>query len=58
MKYRVHRIDVKSDTMQEKIESYLNKLDGEIISVTPHTLPFFLFYGSRVNYVLIVEKIA
>jgi hypothetical protein len=57
MKYRVHRIDVNKDNMQEKIESFLNKLDGEVISVLPHITQYFLCYGAKTNYVIVVEKI-
>ena len=57
MKYRVHRIEVNSDNMQEKLEQFLNKLDGEVISVIPNVTHYFLMYGARINYILIVEKI-
>ena len=57
MKYRVHRLEVKSENMQEKLEQFLNKLDGEVISVIPNVTHYFLMYGARVNYILIVEKI-
>ena len=33
MKYKVHRIDVKRDNMQDKLEKFLNGISGEIISV-------------------------
>jgi len=58
MKYRVHRIEVKKDNMQEKIEAFLNKVDGEVISVIPHVRPTFQFMGAtaRTDFVLIVEK--
>ena len=57
MKYRVHRLEVQSENMQEKLEQFLNKLDGEVISVIPNVTHYFLMYGARVNYILIVEKI-
>lgn len=57
MNYRVHRIEVNSDSMQEKLEQFLNKLDGEVISVIPNVTHYFLLYGARVNYILVVEKI-
>ena len=58
MKYRVHRIEVKSDNMQEKLEQFLNKLDGEVISVIPNVRPTFQLMGatSKVDFVLVVEK--
>lgn len=58
MKYKVHRLDVKSDTMQEKLEQYLNRLDGEVISIIPNVRPSFQLMGAtaKIDYILIVEK--
>ena len=58
MKYWVHRLDVDKDTMQDKLEQFLNKLNGEVISVFPNVKPSFQFMGAtaKVDYLLIVEK--
>ncbi|MFC1599498.1 hypothetical protein ACFL3T_00535 [Patescibacteria group bacterium] len=58
MKYKVHRIDVKSDDMQNKLENFLNKLDGEVLAVIPNVKPTFQGMGStaKVDFLLIVEK--
>ena len=58
MKYRVHRIEVKRDNMQHKLEAFLNNLDGEVVSIIPHVRPTFQFMGAtaRTDYILIVEK--
>ncbi len=57
MKYRVHRIEVKSDNMQEKLEQYLNSLHGEVVSVIPNIRPTFQLMGAtaKIDYVLVVE---
>lgn len=59
MQYRVHRIEVKSDNMQEKLEQFLNKLEGEVISVLPNVRPTFQGMGAtaKINFLLIVEKV-
>lgn len=59
MKYKVHRIDVESDNMQEKLEQFLNSLDGEVISVIPDIRPTFQGMGAtaKIDFLLIVEKI-
>ncbi|MCK4592586.1 hypothetical protein KAT63_04080 [Candidatus Parcubacteria bacterium] len=59
MKHKVHRLDVKSDNMQEKLEKFLNELDGEIIAVIPNVKPTFQLMGAtaKINYLLIVEKV-
>ncbi len=59
MKYRVHRLDVKRDTMQEKLENFINQLKGEVISVSPNVKPAFMGMGAtaKVDFLLIVEKL-
>ena len=59
MKHKVHRLDVKKDNMQEKLEIFLNELSGEVISIIPNVKPTFQLMGAtaKVNYLLIVEKI-
>ena len=59
MKYRVHRIEVKSNNMQEKLEQFLNKLDGEVISVIPNVRSTFQGMGAtaKIDGLLIVEKV-
>jgi len=36
MKYRVHRLEVKKDTAQETLEQFLNRLEGEVLSIVPY----------------------
>lgn len=61
MKYRVHRIEVSSGNMEEKLEQFLNKLDGEVVSIIPNHAKTSLFqiYGitSKIDFILIVEKV-
>ena len=59
MKYRVHRIDVDKNSMQDKLEQFLNKLNGEVISVFPNVKPTFQLMGAtaKVDYLIVVEKI-
>lgn len=58
MKYRVHRLDVKRDTMQYQLEEFLNSVKGEVVSVIPNVKPTFQFMGAtaKVDFLLIVEK--
>ena len=58
MKYKVHRIDVKSYNIQDKLELFLNKLDGEVLAVIPNVKPTFQLMGAtaKVDFLLIVEK--
>jgi len=56
MKYKVHRIEVKKDNIQEKLEQFINKLDGEVIAILPNVTQYFMMYGAKINFLLIVEK--
>ena len=60
MKYKVHRIDVNSNNIQDKLEQFLNKLDGEVLAVFPNVKPTFQLMGatSKVDFLLIVEKVS
>ncbi len=59
MKYRVHRLEVKANTIQEELEKFLNQLEGEVLAVVPHVTPTFQMMGptAKVNFLLIVEKV-
>lgn len=58
MKYRVYRLEVNSDNMQDKLEQFLNELEGEVLAVFPNVKPTFQLMGatSKINFLLIVEK--
>ena len=59
MKYRVHRLEVKKETAQDTLEGFLNRLDGEVLSVVPYISPTFQGMGAtaKVDFLLIVEKV-
>lgn len=61
MSYKVHRLEVESETMQSKLESFLNQLKGEITSIIPNYSRTSLsqIYGakSKIDFVLVVEKL-
>ena len=59
MKYRVHHLEVKKDTAQEKLERFLNQLEGEALAIVPYVTPTFQGMGatSKVDFLLIVEKV-
>jgi len=57
MKYRVHQLNIRPIKDSEKLEQFLNNLEGEVVSVISNVDTLFLCYGSKVSSVLIVEKI-
>ncbi|MGD9092576.1 MAG: hypothetical protein PVF74_06990 [Anaerolineales bacterium] len=59
MKYKVHKFDLKMDSDKDKLEDFLNSLEGEIVSIVPNIKPTFQGMGAtaKVDFLLIVEKI-
>ena len=59
MKYKVHRFDLKMETDIDRLEQYLNGLEGEIVSIVPNIKPTFQGMGAtaKVDFLLIVEKL-
>jgi hypothetical protein len=57
MKYKVHKLNVKLAREPGRLEQFLNNLDGEVIAIIPDVENFFLFYGSKVRSIIVVEKI-
>ncbi len=60
-KYRVHRFEIKGEDVYNKLERFLNDLDGEIVSIIPNIKKGSLsqIYGvtARVDFLMVVEKI-
>jgi hypothetical protein len=54
MRYRVHKFSIRMTEQQDKLEIFLNSLEGEIVAVIPNVTPFPATY---VNFLLIVEKV-
>jgi hypothetical protein len=45
-------------TDQSKLEQFLNSLEGEIIAIIPNVTVTPFTWASRVDFLLIVEKVA
>jgi hypothetical protein len=56
-KYRVHRFDLKMTRDQGKLEQFLNNIKGEIIAILPNVTITPFTWASRVDFLLIVEKV-
>ena len=58
MRYKVHRVDVKGDNIQEKLELFINRLNGRVISIIPNVRPTFQFMGAtaKIDFLLVVES--
>ncbi|MCP4801110.1 MAG: hypothetical protein GY893_14305 [bacterium] len=60
MKYKVHKLEIDMYKDQDKLEQFLNNLEGEVISILPNVAKTTLFqlYGitKKIDFVYIVEK--
>jgi hypothetical protein len=56
-KYRVHRFDLSMTNDQSRLEQFLNSLEGEIVAIIPNVTVTPVILTSRVDFLLIVEKI-
>lgn len=59
MKYRIHRFQINMKEDQTKLELFLNKLEGEVVSIIPNVAPALLILGgsAKIDFLLIVEKV-
>jgi len=61
MKYRVHRFDIKMSADQQRLEQFLNNLEGEVIAIIPNiaNTSIFQIYGvtRKIDFLYIVEKL-
>jgi len=61
MKYKVHRLEIKMENDQSKLEQFLNNLEGEVVSILPNikNTSLFQIYGitRKIDFLFIVEKI-
>jgi hypothetical protein len=58
MNYRVHRFELNMSRDQGNLERFLNTLEGEIIAIIPNVTFIPFIFASKVDFLLIVEKIA
>ena len=52
--YRVHRFNLSMSKDEQRLEEFLNRLEGDVIAVIPNVTPF---PATFVNFVLIIEKV-
>jgi len=57
MKYKVHKLKINISKEPDRLENFLNNLKGEVISIIPDVETLFLFYGSKVRSIIIIEKL-
>jgi hypothetical protein len=55
MAYRVHRLNVRLESDQSRLEQFLDGLEGDVVSVVPNVVTR-AFWLTRVDFVLVIEK--
>ena len=60
MKYKVHKFEIHMEKDQNRLEDFLNRLQGEIVAIIPNNRNISLgqIYGvsRKVDFLLIIEK--
>ena len=58
MKYKVHQFEIDMRRDREKLEQFLNSLEGDIVSIIPSVKPTFQGMGAtaKVDFLYIVER--
>jgi hypothetical protein len=56
MKYRVHRFDLKMTRDPNKLEQFLNDLEGDVVAIVPN-VTIAIMWAPQVDFLLIVEKL-
>jgi hypothetical protein len=60
MRYKVHRFEINMETDSDRLESFLNGLSGEVVSIIPNVRKSTLaqIYGvtRKIDFLLIVER--
>jgi hypothetical protein len=60
MKYKVHKFEIHMENDQNRLEDFLNRLQGEIVAIIPNNRNVGLgqIYGvsRKVDFLLIIEK--
>jgi len=59
MKYSVHRFDIDMTKDQNRLEKFLNELEGEVVAIIPNIRPKFMLMGATavLDFLLIIEKV-
>ena len=58
MKYKVHKFDIDMRRDMDKLEGFLNSLEGEVVSIFPNVKPTLRGMGAtaKVNFIFVIEK--
>ena len=59
-KYKVHRLDIRMTREENRLEQFLNNMEGEVVAIIPGVLPKFTAggMGAKVFFLWVVEKLS
>ncbi len=57
MKYKVHRYDLSMTRDKDKLELFLNSLEGKVVAIIPN-VTIKIMWAPQVDFLLIVEELA
>lgn len=57
MKYKVHQFPLRMTIDQERLEDFLNNLQGDVVAIIPNVAPVPFTWHAKVDFLLIVEKL-
>lgn len=57
MKYKVHQFPLRMTIDQERLEDFLNNLQGDVVAIIPNVAPVPFTWHAKVDFLLIIEKL-
>lgn len=61
MKMKVHRFVIDMEKDQQRLEEFLNSLEGEVVSIVPNidrtSLRSIYGWKRRINFLFIIERL-
>ena len=61
MEYKVHHFPISMKKDKDRLEAFLNNLEGEVVSIIPNlektTLAQIYGHAEKIDFLLIVERI-
>ena len=61
MKYKVHKLEIEMENEQSKLEQFLNRIKGGVVSIIPNNKKMSLSQiygiGRKIDFLYIIEKL-
>ncbi len=61
MSYKIHKFEINMPNDQDRLEQFINNLQGEVVSIIPNQakMSFLQIYGvtRKIDFLYIIEKL-